>query len=93
MCTLSLPRKIVEDATKKLCYIGFDYDTEHKIFTEREYSFTAAAKREIVLDDNKKLCYIGPYDRRDQRSPRRKHHHCGRPTFSLRGCVDPAKFH
>ena len=33
--------EIVQDAIKKLCYMVFDYDTEHKILT-----FTAATERD-----------------------------------------------
>ena len=51
---------------KKLSHIGFGYDTQHKILTEREHSCSAAAEREIVLDEKKKMWYIGlDYDREE----------------------------
>ena len=59
-------RETVKERHKKLCYIGFGYDTQHKMLTEREHSCSAAAERETVLDEKKKMWYIGlDYDREE----------------------------
>ena len=73
-----------------------------KIIVERANSLTASAEREIAQDVTEKLCCFGVDDtelttavidkEKTLQAPRRKHHHCLRPTLPLRESV-PAKLH